>query len=89
MVALEVQQGTLDADGSRKRGGGRGGDGRRGGDEADIKSNNPHLTGGEQQGKTGTNVEIESKSLSSARRVSAQSIRLPCFCIIHYIQMTV
>ena len=39
-----------DAEGGEGRGGGRGGEeeGGRGGEETDIKSNNPHLTGGEQ-----------------------------------------
>ena len=41
MVTVKVRQGTLDTD-VRSRGG-RGGEGR--GDEADIKPNNPHLTG--------------------------------------------
>ena len=37
-----------DAEGGEGRGGGRGGEGEEGGgEETDIKSNNPHLTGGE------------------------------------------
>ena len=41
-----------DAEGGEGRGGGRGGEGEEGGEgggeETDIKSNNPHLTGGEK-----------------------------------------
>ena len=42
-----------DAEGGGGRGGGRGGEGEEGGEgggeETDIKSNNPHLTGGEKK----------------------------------------
>ena len=41
-----------DAEGGEGRGGGRGGEGEEGGgggEETDIKSNNPHLTGGEKK----------------------------------------
>ena len=60
MVVVEVRQGTLWSAGrswtrTTRRQGGRGGRGGRGGEEedeeekaTDIKSNNPHLAGGEK-----------------------------------------